>query len=73
LNAFYYSERFKKQLEQSKKDLEETKKKLKKLQENLEQFKELSRPEDFFRDTLTEKDLEIPILGEDQKYKKDVA
>ena len=72
-NAFYYSERFKKQLEQSKKDLEETKKKLKKLQENLEQFKELSRPEDFFRDTLTEKDLEIPILGEDQKYKKDVA
>jgi hypothetical protein len=72
-NAFYYSERFKKQLEQSKKDLEETKKKLKKLQENLEQFKELSRPEDFFRDTLTKKDLEIPILGEDQKYKKDVA
>jgi len=43
------------------------------LQENLEQFQELSKPEDFFRDTLTDKDLEIPILGEDQKYKKDVA
>jgi hypothetical protein len=73
LVGFYYTEGFKKQLEQSKKDLEETKKQFKKLQENLEQFKELSRPEDFFRDTLTEKDLEIPILGEDQKYKKDVA
>ena len=73
LSTFYYSEGFKKQLEQSKKNLEETKKQFKKLQENLEQFKELSRPEDFFRDTLTEKDLEIPILGEDQKYKKDVA
>ena len=56
-----------------KKDLEETKKQFKKLQEDLEQFQELSKPEDFFRDTLTEKDLEIPILGEDQKYKKDVA
>jgi hypothetical protein len=73
LVGFYYTEGFKKQLEQAKKDLEETKKQHKKLQENLEQFKELSRPEDFFRDTLTEKDLEIPILGEDQKYKKDVA
>jgi hypothetical protein len=73
LSTFYYSEGFKKQLEQSKKNLEETKKQFKTLQENLEQFKELSRPEDFFRDTLTEKDLEIPILGEDQKYKKDVA
>jgi hypothetical protein len=73
LVGFYYTEGFKKQLEQAKKDLEETKKQHKKLQENLEQFKELSRPEDFFRDTFTEKDLEIPILGENQKYKKDVA
>ena len=73
LVAFYYTQGIKKKLEQAKKDLEETKKQHKKLQENLEQFKELSRPEDFFRDTLTEKDLEIPILGEDQKYKKDVA
>ena len=73
ISIFEIDKKFKMQLEQSKKDLDETKKKLKKLQEDLEQFQELSKPEDFFRDTLTDKDLEIPILGEDQKYKKDVA
>ena len=73
IHTFDIGEKFKKQLEQSKKDLEETKKQFKKLQEDLGQFQDLSKPEDFFRDTLTEEDLEIPILGEDQKYKKDVA
>jgi hypothetical protein len=73
IHTFDIGEKFKKQLEQSRKDLEETNKKLDKLQEDLEQFQDLSKPEDFFRDTLTEKDLEILILGEDQKYKKDVA
>lgn len=73
IHTFDIGEKFKKELEQSKKDLDETKKKLKKLQEDLEQFQDLSKPEDFFRDKLIDKDLEIPILGEDQKYKKDVA
>ena len=73
IRIFDIDKKFKKQLEQSKKDLEETKKQFKKLQEDLGKFQDLSKPEDFFRDTLTDKDLEIPILGEDQKYKKDVA
>lgn len=70
IDKFEIYNSFKKQQEEERKKLEQE---IRKFEETKDKLEKLNKPEEFFRDLLVEKDDEIPILGEDQRYKKDVA